>query len=236
MNKVISEYVKKTRKRIKNEFNHSYISDVDVRLDITRLTDSKKEVRYYQQGIIGNLDEHIYYTVIIAPFIGDEIFSYGDKLEKYNQQLLSSSEIKTWHPEMPTFGGSSRDLVASKNLYLYVDQINTSIDQVILYFSNFGYKVKLRDKAYREATMKLGKKDVFICHDSRDKEFFVKPLAQGLKDNAVSVWYDEYEIMIGDSLHDKIDDGLKNCKFGIIVLSKNFLSNKGWVDQELKSF
>jgi len=37
------------------------------------------------------------------------------------------------------------------------------------------------------------------------------------------VWYDALSIGWGDSLRAKIDDGLKKSKFGIVVLSKDYI-------------
>ena len=74
--------------------------------------------------------------------------------------------------------------------------------------------------------------DVFISHASEDKDDVVRPLAVALKNMGLSVWYDEFELKIGDSLRRKIDTGLANSKFGIVVLSKSFLS-KGWTNYEL---
>ena len=74
--------------------------------------------------------------------------------------------------------------------------------------------------------------DVFISHASEDKEEVVRPLAHSLRDGGLSVWYDEFELSIGDSLRRQIDKGVANSKFGIVVLSKHFLS-KGWTNYEL---
>lgn len=74
--------------------------------------------------------------------------------------------------------------------------------------------------------------DVFISHASEDKDDVVRPLAAALKGHGLEVWYDEYELKIGDSLRRKIDSGLAKSKFGIVVLSKPFLS-KGWTNYEL---
>jgi len=74
--------------------------------------------------------------------------------------------------------------------------------------------------------------DVFISHASEDKDEVVRPLAAALKGHGLEVWYDEYELKIGDSLRRKIDSGLAKSKFGIVVLSKPFLS-KGWTNYEL---
>ena len=46
------------------------------------------------------------------------------------------------------------------------------------------------------------------------------------------VWYDEFELRIGDSLRRKIDRGLAKSRFGIVVLSHAFI-RKGWTNYEL---
>lgn len=74
--------------------------------------------------------------------------------------------------------------------------------------------------------------DVFISHSSEDKEAVVRPLANTLKEKGVNVWYDEFELKIGDSLRRKIDQGLAKSRFGIVVISKSFI-NKGWTNYEL---
>jgi len=74
--------------------------------------------------------------------------------------------------------------------------------------------------------------DVFICHASEDKEDFVRPLAELLRQQHIDVWYDEFSLTIGDSLTQKIDEGLAKSRFGIVVLSPNFF-NKPWAKREL---
>ncbi|MDQ3695353.1 MAG: toll/interleukin-1 receptor domain-containing protein [Chloroflexota bacterium] len=74
--------------------------------------------------------------------------------------------------------------------------------------------------------------DVFICHASEDKDDLVRPLAHALVAEDLSVWYDEFELKIGNSLRRKIDTGLASSRFGIIVLSEHFF-NKDWPNHEL---
>lgn len=75
--------------------------------------------------------------------------------------------------------------------------------------------------------------DVFISHASEDKESFVNDLVQALINRGIKVWYDSQNIEWGDSLRTKIDNGLRNASFGIVVLSNNFIS-KGWTRYELE--
>ncbi|OGP51310.1 MAG: hypothetical protein A2Y79_03805 [Deltaproteobacteria bacterium RBG_13_43_22] len=75
--------------------------------------------------------------------------------------------------------------------------------------------------------------DLFISHASEDKDDFVRPLAHKLRAAGLNVWYDEFTLTIGDSLSEKIDYGLENSKYGLVVLSKAFFS-KNWTKRELR--
>ena len=72
----------------------------------------------------------------------------------------------------------------------------------------------------------------FTSTASEDKDEVVRPLANALKNLGIKVWYDEFEMRIGDSLRRKIDKGLANSRFGIVVVSRDFIK-KGWTNYEL---
>lgn len=74
--------------------------------------------------------------------------------------------------------------------------------------------------------------DLFICHASEDKDSFVRPLADALKTENVEVWYDEFSLKLGDSIRRSLDKGLKQSRFGLVVLSKAFFDKK-WPQYEL---
>lgn len=74
--------------------------------------------------------------------------------------------------------------------------------------------------------------DVFISHASEDKESFVDELFVELTKLGVKVWYDSISIPWGSSLRHEIDSGLKKSKYGIVVISKDFI-RKGWTGYEL---
>jgi TIR domain len=74
--------------------------------------------------------------------------------------------------------------------------------------------------------------DLFICHASEDKDAFVRPLAKMLRKEHVEVWFDEFSLVVGDSLRAAIDKGLAQSRFGIVVLSPSFFS-KRWATREL---
>lgn len=76
--------------------------------------------------------------------------------------------------------------------------------------------------------------DIFISHASEDKNDIVRELANILTTLKLKVWYDEFSLNIGDSLTSSIDKGLNQSKYGLVVISKDFL-NKKWTDYEYKS-
>jgi len=74
--------------------------------------------------------------------------------------------------------------------------------------------------------------DVFVSHASEDKDAFVRPLVEALRARGVKVWFDEFTLTIGDSLRRSIDRGLARSRFGIVVISPDFL-RKEWPQKEL---
>lgn len=75
--------------------------------------------------------------------------------------------------------------------------------------------------------------DVFISYAHEDKSTAATPLAAALVDAGLRVWFDEHEITLGDSLLGKIDEGLKNSQFGVVILSRTYFQ-KSWAMNELQ--
>ena len=66
--------------------------------------------------------------------------------------------------------------------------------------------------------------DVFISHAGEDKETVALPLANALTRAGVRVWVDKHQLTIGDSLTEKIDEGLTQSYFGIVILRPSFFA------------
>jgi hypothetical protein len=77
-------------------------------------------------------------------------------------------------------------------------------------------------------------RDAFLCHAGEDKRNIVRPLYDALTAVGITCWLDEAEIRWGDSLVDKVQEGLRNSRFVIVVLSGTFLA-KPWPRRELAS-
>jgi hypothetical protein len=75
--------------------------------------------------------------------------------------------------------------------------------------------------------------DVFISHAWEDKEDFADEFVMALEQLGIRVWYDTKKLQWGDSMRSKIDDGLRKSKFGIAILSPNYIAEgKYWTKEE----
>ncbi|HSV72423.1 MAG TPA: toll/interleukin-1 receptor domain-containing protein, partial [Chthonomonadales bacterium] len=89
------------------------------------------------------------------------------------------------------------------------------------------------DQASDRSTREEGRMwDVFICHASEDKDEVARPLARLLESRGYRVWLDEQSLRLGDSLRQKIDEGLARSRYGVVILSPAFLE-KEWPQREL---
>jgi hypothetical protein len=72
---------------------------------------------------------------------------------------------------------------------------------------------------------------IFLSHNSKDKPF-VRELAKRLSSDGITVWLDEAEISVGDSLIEKIAQGIQEMEFVGAIISKNSVDSE-WVKKEL---
>jgi hypothetical protein len=76
---------------------------------------------------------------------------------------------------------------------------------------------------------------VFISHASEDKDRFVVRFAERIRAKGIDAWVDQWEVLPGDSLVDKIfNGGLKLSDVVIVILSNNSI-HKSWVQKELNT-
>ena len=75
-------------------------------------------------------------------------------------------------------------------------------------------------------------KEVFICHTSADKESIARPLAERLEAVGIAAWIDERKIRWGDSVTDRVNAGLRNSRYVIVILSPAFV-DRPWPQREL---
>lgn len=75
-------------------------------------------------------------------------------------------------------------------------------------------------------------KDVFLSHASEDKDAIARPLAEALEVRGVTVWFDEIQIKVGQSIRQEIEHGIAGCRFGVVIISPAFF-DKQWTQAEL---
>jgi hypothetical protein len=73
---------------------------------------------------------------------------------------------------------------------------------------------------------------VFISYSSQDKEF-ARRLADDLKNYGTTVWFDETELLPGDSIIGTIEAVIDQMAFLIVVLSPQSVVSE-WVTQEVR--
>lgn len=74
-------------------------------------------------------------------------------------------------------------------------------------------------------------KSIFLSHNFADKPF-VRRLAIDLENQGIKCWLDEAEIKVGDSLIEKIREGIDNVDYLAVVLSENSIKSP-WVQREV---
>lgn len=139
--------------------------------------------------------------------------------------VLSVTTTDSRYPELWVVGDYSP-------MNLYTKKKLSTADEVFSFHR--GLMLRLADRQFQESKVKPNKigYDAFISHASEDKKHFVRPLAHLLDDMGLNIWYDEFELKVGDSLRQSIDKGLINSKYGIVILSKSFFK-KNWPKYEL---
>jgi len=74
---------------------------------------------------------------------------------------------------------------------------------------------------------------VFISYSSKNREFAEK-LATDLRASGVGVWFDQWEIKVGDSITQKINDGIHDNDYLAVVLSPDSVASD-WVKKEINA-
>ena len=145
-------------------------------------------------------------------------------LHRYESQLARDEEAERKKQAAEIKKREKEQLEFQKKLTREVEARNRAVQNQI------ALSKQSHDSMPREDDDQL-QYDVFISHASEDKDDFVRPFAEHLKSLGVNVWYDELSLQWGRSLREQIDSGLSNSKYGIVVISKEFIK-KDWTKYE----
>lgn len=157
--------------------------------------------------------------------VGD-YFMIGEKGLKFKNY----SESEGFFEEMDSLQFSGR-------VYFYVEcpLEDEELIEIMNYGKEFNYRIKFRTPKYAEIANAFKMPKAFISHDSRDKVPVVETIVKFLNNRWCPVWYDKYSLTPGDSLVKQINQGLTKAPKCLMVISKNYIANKGWASGEFES-
>lgn len=99
-----------------------------------------------------------------------------------------------------------------------------------------GVRIHVRGPRMVVERSKFEKPLAFVSHDSADKATIAKPLVDELMRKYVCpTWYDEYTLRVGDNLRETVERGIRECRRGVVIVSKAYLLNTGWAKREFDS-
>jgi hypothetical protein len=76
---------------------------------------------------------------------------------------------------------------------------------------------------------------VFLAHATEDNDRFARALAVGLNDRGLNVWFDEWELALGDSIVDRIfEDGVPSAEAMVVIVSEASVESR-WVREEINA-
>ena len=125
------------------------------------------------------------------------------RLLSQDNSILKVTTVDKDFPEWYVVGGDTP-------FNLYDVRKFSSPDEAFSFHT--GIMIRMLERNYvepDESPKEIGY-DAFISHATEDKDDLVRPLAGLLKKYGFRIWYDEFEIEIGDSLRESIIRLIKN--------------------------
>ena len=111
-------------------------------------------------------------------------------------------------------------------------EVQRAFHQIAEVISEIGPYIRFIAVKLRHATPQSW--EVFICHASEDKANVAVPLYRHLESVGIRCWFDYGEILWGDSIVDKINEGLKYSRFVVVIVSVDLLQ-KRWAIKEMNA-
>jgi hypothetical protein len=155
--------------------------------------------------------------------VADDIVRYWDVASIDDYLCIRAAELS----QSPQFGWPSPVPLIDDSRFAAAHP-QSSIEPVNLSDPSIAGAARGSEASARESQPR----DVFISHASEDKDTLARPLAETLLTRGHGVWFDEFELVLGDSLRRSIDRGLANSRFGVVILSPSFFA-KEWPQREL---
>lgn len=108
------------------------------------------------------------------------------------------------------------------------------IIELLLEYNLIQTSLHERDREMKYERPIEGSKRIFIAHSSADK-VFARRLANDLKTiYGLDPWFDEIKIKAGESILQKIQEGIYDCDYMLVLLSQDSIKSR-WVINEYSS-
>lgn len=186
------------------------VTNNDVQFKYYGVSPDPEKIKADFEKRLRDLEEHIKYVV-------NDIIPYNNGLLDKIEQMVRERINRI---------SKSEEIVSALG---YPQKSSTGASEIKLAEDSKSPKIT---KKPVESKIRTSKWDFFICHASEDKEDAVIPICNVLLKKGYRVWLDRFVLKLGDSLREKIDEGLKGSKYGIVILSPNFFAKK-WPKDEL---
>lgn len=199
------------------ESERKFIKEIIERYDVNTLIGA---------GILVNNNPYVLEAILFLNF--DSRYEEFDQwlLSKKNRRRVVNYFLDDAFALMARKGYSCATFIDSET----VDLIMSSANNAVFAFPDR----KVVEKLW--PTAKPANRNVFLSHSSSNKGAVDLVFSELQKLN-VSAWYDRYEIKVGDSITDKINEGLNSADLGVLFLSSDFLNSKsGWPMAEANFF
>jgi hypothetical protein len=206
----------------------------DVRKNVQKVLDKWGEKGYgVLQAIINKGGRASYFDIIdeIEKVLGYEyVPSY--LLPRFSPLKLVFKTGSNRYPDwtMPTeiVPVVREELTAYKESLRKTDKV--SIEEEVSLTPDYGPSADL-DRLHDISMHTI--RTVFISYASKDRDF-AERLAADLKNSGAGVWFDQWEIKVGDSITQKINEGIRDNDYLAVVLSPDSVASH-WVKKELNA-
>lgn len=76
------------------------------------------------------------------------------------------------------------------------------------------------------------KTNIFICFAAEDRYNIAEPLVYHLKNYGIDIWYDRYNLLIGDNrIKKNLVEGAGQCTYAAVVISKNTINSPCTIEE-----
>lgn len=164
---------------------------------------------------------------------------YGERFDQWMSSIMVFAN--RFLKNHPLFSEIQNAYSGRKGMYAFDDMMGhlRALSSDDVYFSNsqWSSEVKNQSEKVKQPQNKRteAKHDVFISHANADKAEYVNDLKKSIDTLNIDVFYDKDSLEWGDNWKEKLQSGIDNSEFAIIVISENYFGRE-WTEKELYDF